>query len=91
MLADRRQKAESRFLTLLSSWLASLPSDGWEGTSHELGDALAAFAERRRLVAYVPLCPGPRVAALAEFLTGRGFVLTHRRTKHARTLRFSRR
>lgn len=90
MLTDRREQAESRFRTLLSAWLASLPPSGWEGTSHGLGDALAAFAERRQLGAYVPHCPGPRVAALAGFVAGRGFALTHHRTKHARTFRLAR-
>ncbi len=90
MLIDRRVVAEHRFRTLLLTWLAELPPDGWEGTSHELGDALAAFADRRRLVAYVPTCPGPKVAELAGLLPVNGFTLSHRRTKHARTLRFSR-
>jgi hypothetical protein len=88
MLADRRQQADARFRTLVLNWLESLPPGGWEGTSHELGDALAAFADRRKLVAFVPTCPARKVAVLAGF---HGFALTHRRTKHARTIRLSRR
>ncbi len=91
MLADRRQLADARFRTLLLKWLAELPADGWEGTSHQLGDALNAFGERHRLYAFVPTCPGPKVAALTEFVADRGFTLTHRRTKRTRTLRLSRR
>lgn len=82
---DRREMAEGRFRTLLLKWLTKLPPDGWEGTSHQLGDALYAFGERHRLYAYVPLCPGRKVAAMSEFLSANGFTLTHRRTKHVRT------
>ena len=53
MFADRRQQAEAQFLSLLTSWLTSLPADGWEGTSHDLGDVLFAFAKWRKLTAYV--------------------------------------
>ncbi len=87
---DRDEMAESRFRTLLVKWLAKLPPDGWEGTSHELGEELDSFAERHRLVVFVPLCPGRNVAGMVQFLSANGFTLTHRRTKHARTLRVTR-
>lgn len=74
----------------MPAWLAELPVGGWEGTSHELGDALDSFAERHRLFAFVPLCPGRKVLALASSLSADGFAVTPRRTKHARTLRFTR-
>jgi hypothetical protein len=90
MLADRQTQADARFRTLMLAWLDSLPPGGWEGTSHELGDALAAFADRNRMVASVPLCPARKVAALAGVLADHGFALTRRRSKHARTLRFTR-
>lgn len=89
MIESRREQAEGRFRSLLVKWLASLPPGGWEGTSHDLGHELDAFAGRRRLVAYVPLCPGRKVTALTEFLSENGFTLTDHRTKHARTLRFT--
>jgi len=90
MTGRRREMAGGRFRTPLLNWLAELPPDGWEGTSHEPGDAMAACADRHRLVAFVPLCPGHKVADLTGFLSENGFTLTHRRTKHARTLRFGR-
>jgi len=90
MYLDRDEMAESRFRTLLLKWLEQLPTDGWEGTSHELGDDLAEFADRYRLYAFVPLCPGRKVAGMVPFLSANGFILTHHRTKHARTLRFTR-
>ncbi len=90
MLTDRRQFADTRFRTLRMKWLAELPPDGWEGTSHELGEVLATFADQHRLIAFVPTCPGRQVAGLVPFLTVIGFTLTHNRTKHTRTLRFIR-
>lgn len=90
MLHDRRELLEERFRTLLLKWLASLPADGWEGTSHDLGNALYAFGERQQLSAYVPLCPVGKVASLLGVLTDNDFTLTHHRTKHARTVRFTR-
>ena len=90
MLDDRRETSETRFRTLLVRWLAKLPPGGWEGTSHDLGDELDTFAERHRLVAFVPLCPGRKVAGMLPFLSAHGFTLTHHRTKHTRTLRFTR-
>jgi len=89
MSDSRLEMAEGRFRTLLLKWLVELPPDGWEGTSHELGDELAALADRHRLVAYVPLCPGRKVADLTRFLSENGFVHTHRHTKHARAVRFA--
>ncbi len=89
MLADRRQLADARFRTLLLKWLAKLPPDGWEGTSHDLGEVLAAFADRHRLIAFVPTCPGRKVADLSGFLSANGFTLTHHRTNRTRTLRFT--
>jgi hypothetical protein len=86
----RRDMAGERFRTLVLGWLAELPAGGWEGTSHDLGDELAAFAERTRAVAFVPLCPGRKVAALAAVLVDSGFAITHHRSKHARTLRLTR-
>jgi hypothetical protein len=53
-----------------------------------LGDELDSFAERRRLCAFVPLCPGQKVAGMVPFFNANGFTLTHRGSKHARTLRF---
>lgn len=91
MIADRLELAAERFRTLLLKWLAKLPPEGWEGTSHQLGDELYSFGERHRLAAYVPLCPGRKVADLSGFLSDNGFTFTHRRTKHARTLCFTRR
>lgn len=85
---DRRQLADTRFRTLVLKWLASLPPSGWEGTSHELGEVLATFAEQHRLIVFVPTCPGPKLADLSAFLTENGFTVTHHRTRHARTLRF---
>lgn len=90
MIDDRREMAEGRFRELLAKWLAKLPAGGWEGTSHELGDELDSFAERHRLCAFVPICPGRKVLALIPFLSAHGFAVTPRRTKHARTLRFCR-
>lgn len=90
MIDNRLEMAEERFRTLLLKWLAKLPSDGWEGTSHDLGDELHAFGDRHRLYAYVPLCPGRKVAGLSGFLSDNGFTLTHHRTKNQRTLRFIR-
>ena len=90
MIDDRREMSEGRFRELLVKWLAKLPADGWEGTSHELGYELDSFAERHRLVAFVPLCPGRKVAAMGPFLSAHGFALTRHRTKHTRTLRFGR-
>ena len=90
MIDDRREMTEGRFRELLAKWLAKLPADGWEGTSHELGEELDSFAERHRLFAFVPLCPGRKVAGLVPFLSAHGFALAHRRTKQARTLRFAR-
>jgi hypothetical protein len=55
MLTDRRELAEGRFRILMLKRLAKLPLGGWEGTSHELGEELNSFAERRRVVAFVPL------------------------------------
>lgn len=90
MTADRQSLMEGRFLALLVKWLAKLPPDGWEGTSHQLGDELAACGERHRLYAFVPTCPGRKVADLSGFLSANGFTLTHRRTKSDRTMRFTR-
>jgi hypothetical protein len=90
MLQTRREVSKGRFRSLMLKWLASLPAAGWEETSHELGQALAAFAERRKLVADVPLCPGGKVAGLYGFLSENGFPLAHHRSEHARTLRFTR-
>jgi hypothetical protein len=90
MLTDRRHLADARFRTLLLKWLAELPADGWEGTSHDLGEMLAAFAERHRLIAFVPTCPGRKVADLSAFLTDNEYTLTNRRTKQERTLRITR-
>jgi hypothetical protein len=90
VIDTRLEAAEERFRTLLLRWLAKLPPDGWEGTSHELGEELDGFAERHRLFAFVPLCPGRKVAGMVTFFAAHGFALTHRRTKHARTLRFTR-
>ncbi len=90
MIDARREMSEGRFRELLLKWLAKLPADGWEGTSHDLGDELAAFAERHRLFAFVPICPGRKVAGMGPFLPAHGFALTHHRTKHTRTLRFTR-
>lgn len=90
MIDNRLEMAEERFRTLLLKWLVHLPPGGWEGTSHQLGDELYAFGERHRLFAYVPLCPGRKVADLSGFLSDNGFVLTHRRSKSQRTLRFTR-
>lgn len=90
MHTDRRQRADTRFRTLVLKWLASLPPTGWEGTSHELGEVLAAFAEQHRLVVYVPTCPGSNVADLSALISENGFTFTHHRTKHTRTLQFRR-
>jgi hypothetical protein len=90
MHVDRDEMAERQFQTLLLKWLGKLPPDGWEGTSHQLGDELDSFAERRRLCAFVPLCPGRKAAGMVPHLTANGFTITHRRSKHARTLRFAR-
>lgn len=90
MHTDRRQLADARFRTLVLKWLAELPLDGWEGTSHDLGEVLTAFTERHRLIAFVPTCPGWKVADLSAFLTDNGYTLTHRRTKQERTLRITR-
>lgn len=89
MTDSRVEMAEERFRTLLLKWLADLPADGWEGTSHDLGDELSAFGEQHRLAAYVPLCPGRKVAGMTSLLSENGFTLTHCRTKNARTLRFT--
>ncbi len=86
MLTDRRERADARFRVVLLKWLGSLPAAGWEGTSHELGEELAAFAERHRLIAFVPTCPGRAVAKLAGFLADSGYALSHNRTSAARTL-----
>ena len=83
------QRHPSAGWSRISYWLASLPPSGREGTSHELGEALAEFAERRKLVAFVPTCPGRKVAELAGFLSENGFTRTHLRTKRTRTLRFT--
>lgn len=90
MFDDRREMSEGRFRELLVKWLAKLPADGWEGTSHELGYELDSFAERHRLFAFVPICPGRKVAGMVPFLSAHGFILSHHRTKRARTLRFAR-
>ena len=90
MIDDRCEMSEGRFRELLLKWLAKLPADGWEGTSHDLGDELDTFAERHRLVAFVPLCPGRKVAGMGPFLSAHGFTLTLHRTKRTRTLRFAR-
>ena len=90
MIDDRQELAEGRFRELLAKWLANLPAGGWEGTSHELGDELKSFGERHRLFAFVPVCPGRKVAGMMPFLSANGFTLTHHRTKHTRTLRFTR-
>ena len=90
MIDDRQELAEGRFRELLAKWLANLPAGGWEGTSHELGEELDSCAERHRLFAFVPLCPGRKMADMVPFLSAHGFTLTHRRTKQARTLRFAR-
>ncbi len=90
MIDDRREMSEGRFRELLVKWLAKLPADGWEGTSHELGYELDSFAERHRLFAFVPICPGRKVAGMVPLLSANGFTLTHHRTKHTRTLRFTR-
>lgn len=90
MIDNRFEMAEERFRTLLLKWLDNLPPDGWEGTSHQLGDELAAFGDQHRLFAYVPLCPGQKVAGMAMFFSDNGFALTHRRTKRQRTLRVTR-
>lgn len=76
---DRRELAEERFRALLLKWLATLPPDGWEGTSHQLGDELAAFDERHRLYAFVPTCPTRKVAALSGLLSDNGFTLSRHR------------
>jgi hypothetical protein len=89
MTDDRIEQAEGRFRALVAKWLAELPADGWEGTSHQLGDDLAAFGKRHRLYAFVPTCPARKVAALAD-LRAAGFALTHHRTKSERTVRFTR-
>lgn len=86
MLTDRLERADARFRVLLLKWLAALPAAGWAGTSHELGEQLSAFAERHRLIAFVPTCPGRAVAKLARFLADCGFTVSHHRTKAARTV-----
>jgi len=90
MLTDRRRLVEGRFRTLLLKWLGDLPSEGWEGTSHELGDVLVVFDKRHGIYAYVPISAGKKVAVMTAFITANGFTLTHHRTKHARTLRVAR-
>ena len=90
VIDDRREMVEGRFRTLLVKWLAKLPADGWEGTSHELGYELDSFGERHRLFAFVPICPGRKVAGMVPFLSANWFALTHHRTKRTRTLRFTR-
>jgi hypothetical protein len=83
---------EGRFRTLRTTWLAELPAGGWEGTSHQLGDELAACGERHRLCAYVPACPVRQVAGLLTgVLANRRFALTTRRTKSERLNRITRR
>jgi hypothetical protein len=89
MLTVRRERADARFRVVLLRWLAKLPVAGWEGTSHELGQELAAFAERHRLIVFVPTCPGRAVAKLAGFLADNGFTISHNRTSTARTVRFA--
>ena len=90
MTDDRRATTEGRFRALVLKWLAKLPPAGWEGTSHQLGDELAAFGERNRLYSFVPTCPTRKVAALGADLRAAGFALTTRRTKQERTVRFAR-
>jgi Ser/Thr protein kinase RdoA (MazF antagonist) len=87
---NRRAILETRFQTLLLTWLAKLPPVGWEGTSHQVGEELEAFDRRHRQYALVPTCPGRNVAALSNFLATAGYIVTHRLTKHARTLSFTR-
>ena len=71
-MLDRREVSEGRFRTLVLKWLAKLPADGWEGTSHQLGDALHTFGEGHRPIAFEPTCPGRWRAGYVQ--TARNFL-----------------
>ncbi len=75
---------------LIRDDLLQLFASKGEGTSHELGEELDSFIEWHRLFAFVPICPGRKVAGMRPFLSVHGFTLTFRHTKHARTRRFTR-
>lgn len=84
---DRFDLLEARFRKLLAAWLKSLPAGGWEGTSRQLGNDLAAFSQRHQVYAYVPTCPTRKVELA---LAGSGFALTNYRTKSERLVRIAR-
>ncbi len=87
-----REANVNAFRKVLVRWLAKLPADGWEGGVGELGEALWAIARRDPVPTYIPFGSGMGrvIAAEQGFIRGQGFVVQSHRTKHARTLRFTR-
>lgn len=80
------------FRRVLAAWLTKLPPGGWEGDVSALEWALVKIARRDPVPAFVPRGTGlgRRIAAERPFIQTSGFRVECRRTKHARTLRFTR-
>ncbi len=87
-----RDARVNAFHKVLMRWLAKLPADGWEGGVEELGEALWKIARRDPVPTHVPFGSGMGrvIAAEQGFIRTQGFAVEFRRTKHARTLRFTR-
>jgi hypothetical protein len=91
--ARYREAHVNAFRKVLAAWLASLPADGWEGGVEELGASLWAITRGDPVPTRIPTGTGLGrvIAAEQPFIMMNGFTIESRRTKHARTLRFSRR
>jgi hypothetical protein len=90
--ARYREASVNAFRKVLVRWLDKLPADGWEGGLAKLGEALWKITCRDPSLTYIPSGTGLGRVIVAEqgFLRAQGFVVQSRRTKHARTLRFTR-
>jgi hypothetical protein len=87
-----REARVNAFRKVLVRWLSKLPADGWKGGVEELGEALWAITRRDPVPTYIPFGTGLGrvIAAEQPFIAACGFTVEYRRTKHARTLRFTR-
>jgi len=85
---------DDRRRTILVAWLDSLPRTGWAGPATELGDELAAFADKNWPRYAQPIMPVSRgVTVVLERFAGTvaeaGWRVEFRRTSKARTIVFT--